>query len=468
MVFRVLLGIVFIALPFNDLPYFRTVFGELAGEGAFYPLLLMLLLAPIALLTKTLRFPRAKSFYILVAFIFLLIVSAMVNLPHMLTASLAGRTGLSKFFLQIILVIFSFCVAIVIYNLARYNIVTLIVFRKFILYSFILAGSYSIFEIFFHLDNPLAQVLLEFINPLIHTEEEGIFYYNRIRSVCGEPSWFGMYAAFIFPWIAIGLLGERNLTAHIVLVSYFLILVMLSGSRTAYGLIFLQCALLFFVAARLAQRISFFRASLYLVIILLSVAIGKFGTSLISESPEQLLASVGMAASLADVEENVSNITRFGMQITALRMSLDYPVFGVGLGQYAFHFHNYLPGWAMVSYEIQWYLIGGAAAAPVHGLFSRIAAEGGWPALALWLIFWVYLLGEVWRSIKRAYVARGQVDWLGVALLVSLVGTCLTALNTDSFRFPGYWLGIGLAWAYCTNSHETAASREADTSAIPA
>lgn len=468
MTYRLLFLIIFLALPVNDLPYLREVFGELSAEAAFYPLLFLLVIFPFELFQRHIKLPPTQSFKILMVFIFYLFLSGVVNSPDILTAIYAKRTGISKFILQFAVIFFCISVAIIIYNLARWKIITNRLVHGLIYASFALAGGYSILELLYHADNPFAVQLLELINPLIHTEHEGIFYYGRVRSLCGEPSWFGMYAAFIFPWLAVNLFRGRHFFLALLVTGYLLVLVILSGSRTAYGLIFVQTALLAVLAARFLRGVSLFKTAVFAALVLLSAVIGKWGVAVLSPDPQKFLLHTGLIQSLAE-EENISNITRFASQLTAMKMALDHPVFGVGLGQYAFHFHQYLPAWAMASWEIRWYVMGVSAAAPVHGLFARLAAEGGFPALALWVGFWVVLLREVYRTLWSFFQETGRPDWLGVALLVSLLGVFLVALNIDSFRFPGYWLGIGMAWGYSVNALEartppTAAHGEAKPS----
>ncbi len=460
MVFRLLFFLALIALPFNDLPYLSSVFGELGGEGAFYPLLLALLLCPLALVEKPLKLPRARSLQVLAVFFLYLLISGLTNLPSILTVSFAGRTGLNKFILQLAVFLFSLLVAITAYNLVRHEIINLKDVRKYVFFSFSIAGIYSIFEILYFFGNPVAITLFELVNPLIHTEYHGILpTEERLRSVCMEPSYLGMYGAFIFPWLAIGILSGSYLLFHVLVVGYFLVIIIMTESRFAYGTIFLQSALLLIIAGKLSQRFSVGKNLLYLSIIAVALLVGKYGVTLITEGSERLLTEVGLVASLADVEENLSNIARFGSQLAGLKMALDHPVFGVGVGQYAFHFHDYIPVWSTISPEIRDYLQG-VEWPTVHGLLSRIAAEGGLPALGLWLVFWGYLLREVWGTLKESYARTGQTDWLGMALLVSLVGIFLTAGNADSFRFPGNWLGVGLAWAYCAGGQKSVISEQ--------
>jgi hypothetical protein len=47
----------------------------------------------------------------------------------------------------------------------------------------------------------------------------------------------------------------------------------------------------------------------------------------------------------------------------------------------------------------------------------------------------------------------GQPDYFGLALVVSIVGVLLSGFNADSFRFFGYWISLGAAWAYISKTN---------------
>jgi O-antigen ligase len=154
-------------------------------------------------------------------------------------------------------------------------------------------------------------------------------------------------------------------------------------------------------------------------------------------------------------KDNLSNIARFGAQLAGYQMALDHPVFGVGLGQYGFRVADYIPDWALVSEEIRKWIspTEGTAWAPVHNIYVRIASEGGFIGLLLWISMWGSVLLGCIRKYRSNTVASGQPDYLGLALVVSIVGVLLSGFNADSFRFFGYWLSLGAAWAYISQTN---------------
>jgi O-antigen ligase len=447
MMFQKIFLLALIALPFNDLPYFYSIFGELSGEGAFYFLLIIIFLGIIVFLSKEyLKIPRHKSFYILLALLVYFYISGLVNFPHIINAYFFGRTGTSKYVLQMVVFLFGISISIIVYNLSRRGLIDFIIFRRYVMISAIIVGAYGFIEILWNLNVPLASDFFYVLNPLIHTEKQGYFWAGQIRSVTGEPSWFGMYAAFIFPWLVSYLFTEKNYPIYIFIVAYFLLLIFLSQSRAAYGLIFGQIVILGFFYWKLQKR-SVLRIVLYSCLVLI---IFFMSSSLTAKFDVLSRMESGFVASLTDIEKDWSNITRFASQIAAFKIALDHPVFGIGLGQYGFYMHEYIPAWAMISGEIR-ELLRGAAWPPVHGLFARIAAEGGFPALALWLALWFSLSWSIWKILKNDSQIGHKVDWLAMALLTSMLGVFGCGLNIDSLRFPGYWISMGLTWAYLVN-----------------
>jgi hypothetical protein len=68
--------------------------------------------------------------------------------------------------------------------------------------------------------------------------------------------------------------------------------------------------------------------------------------------------------------------------------------------------------------------------------------------LGIWLAIWLTLLIGCWRRFRQVCRATGGQDIFGLAMIVSIVGVMLSGNNLDSFRFFGYWITLGLGWAY--------------------
>lgn len=443
-----------VVLPFNYLPYFESILKDVGCEAAFYPIVISLILGATAFLFGS-RLHKIKdiSYYILLLLLFWIILSGIVNFPKTSILEFKGRWGALRFFLQTLQVIFWLAVSVLIYNLARRRIITLRIFQRFIIISFIIAGAYSLIEIFMYQGAPWAIQLIETIAPYITKVNEKVFIIWRIRSLCQEPSLFAMYCSICLPWLLSSYFCSRRVWCLFLLLSYYLIiLIIFSFSRTGYVIIPIQLLLFFIMVSFKGIRWQKKQVALFLVGALIlanglvytltktidKIAISDVVVSLVS-SPDQYDTFGG------------SDISRRTLTATVFNIVLNYPIFGCGWGQFPLQMSHYVPAWGMESSEVSGWLNNSAdySAAPSSNMFARIAAEAGLPGLFLWLTFWLFLLARLWETNKKYYLLQRRYDWQGFSLLVSLIGIFLGGFKFDGLRFVGFWILLGLSWAYC-------------------
>jgi hypothetical protein len=135
---------------------------------------------------------------------------------------------------------------------------------------------------------------------------------------------------------------------------------------------------------------------------------------------------------------SVSNITRSIGMLTATDLWLQNPIFGLGLGQYGFHYRGAVPSWGMESWEVARYfqqghfdLLGGLP--PSFSIFSRLGAELGLIGFLAWVGPPIYVM-------RRALVrAPGALTWV---MTCALGAQIWTGLSLDSFRNVYYWLWL--------------------------
>ncbi|HEU4698105.1 MAG TPA: hypothetical protein VFS40_02930 [Gemmatimonadales bacterium] len=434
-----------VLLPFNSLPYFQSLFGELATEGAFYALVVALACWVVELgaggrIARRWHWTAAG----LGCFLLWCLLSAVVNLPDILAAETKARRGPSKLVLQVVLLVFVLLAAVLVRHLAGRLRHPLGWLRRFALISFLLAGAYSLFEVGSYLGLAPPGVYAT-IDHLVHGEGAG--YFGRVRSVSGEPSWFGMYCGFVLPWLlSYYFTATRRAGLYLGLTAYMVLLIGLSWSRTAYVITSVQ-VLLYVGLAFAARRTAIPRRRIWALVGGLALAglAGAFvlrGAAVSDRSVTQVFSSLLSS-------ENLSNVSRAGAQAAAFRMGLAAPVAGVGLGQYGFWMPSFVPLWARQSEEVQMWMSGAADSpwAPAQSLYARLAAEVGFVGLGLWVACWLGVLVACWRRYRRVG-ARSEDAGLGLALIVSLVGVLLSGMNADSLRFFSYWIGLGFAWWY--------------------
>jgi hypothetical protein len=443
-----LFAVATILLPFNALPYFKSVFREMANEGAFYPLAVTAVLYAWHLLEgQKIYLPKHSSLAVLAAFVSWVGISGAANFLEIIDSFTKGRTGAEKYIFQYVLLLFVVASSFLVYQLARGDAGFLLKFRRYAAYSLIPVSVYCVVEVLAIFGDAGAMGLLQSVDYFIRDEEIGIAIFRRLRSVSGEPSYFAMYIGFVFPWVFSYLITEeKRRWPYMVLVAYLIGLLLLTFSRSAYGVLGFQILLLMLGAMFHGGRGGGRERSMILLAVAtlaaVVIALGAFDVI-------PLDAVGGVLVSLMDTE-SITNIGRYGSQAAAFGMAVDNPVFGVGFGQYGFKMPAYVPDWAKISPEIvQWMSSSPDSVwAPALGLYARVAGELGFIGLALWVALWVSLMLFCYRRFKLNSARLGRCDGTGLALLVSLVGILMAGFNSDSLRFFGYWILLGLCWIY--------------------
>jgi len=432
-------------LPLNGLYYGRDYFGELYVEGSYYFLYVAVVLFMIAVyLERKVVVPKFNGFFVVVLLLIYFTFSGFINL-HQITANFfKNRTGVEKILLQFMVLFFCTLCSFMFYNIFS-NYTVKHVFksiRRVIILSFVFIlfwGGFEFLQKFTHLNIPF----LTYLGDLIHQNPGS--YPTRLRFICGEPSWYGVYLSFAFPFV-LSLFYPRKQT-YLNFFFYYLIafLSYYTFSRTV-GIILIFETFIFILLYGVRTR-NLKLALRYFVLLFLPVFIFfnftsfKLKDTLIKEEKNNLKT--------VDAKDykyyEGSNVCRKSMQIAGFKMGLDNPFFGVGLGQFGFNFAEYIPKWALNNVEIVNYMNGDALNwPPVHGLYSRLFAEGGVFALILWVVLWGYLFLAIYKN----YLNCSDLEYgsFFIIILISISGFSLLGFNTDSFRFMGYWYTLALGW----------------------
>lgn len=359
---------------------------------------------------------------------------------------------MEKFSLQFMLLLFVFFTSIVSYATLkpfhRKNI--LLIFRRWILFSFLFAGIYSlVIEIPGLLGQGWALSIMGYIAPIIHSHYFETLYLDRLRSLSGEASWFGMYLVFVFPWLMSYYFTERKTYKYIylALIVYALTLTFLTYSRTAYFFISFQIfafVMIVFYTGTRSHRRQLLR--------LLIITVLLVGVLFIVTNAGDKIVQVYSSLFGQDTYYLQSNIGRMGSQVSAIKMGLSHPLAGVGLGQYGFDMPDYLPAWALDNQAINLWASSSSDTpwAPVHSLYARILAETGFVGLFLWLSVWISVLISVWKRYRKLHQIEQQNSILALSLLISILGLMCNGLVMDSLRKLSYWITFGVAWAWLT------------------
>ncbi|MFC0904977.1 O-antigen ligase family protein [Clostridium sp. MT-14] len=432
------LKLIIVSLPFNALPYFSNIFGELAQEGAFYVLVIGIIVSIIKM--DKIYLPKNNSYNALIVFLALIILSFIFNYNSIFSNFTKGRSGIEKFVFQYMVLLFGFISSIYIYSIVRKTNNTLEILRKYVMISAYIVGAYCVIEILSLHNVNFAKVIVDNVSLIIRGEEDAGSNYLRLRAVCGEASFFGIYSSFVIPWMFLSINKNKKIKKfNLIFFIYYIYLIILSKSRLAYVTILVEITFIIaFTSNNFKKKL---KVAIIVLMCLCCVILGKYYIS--SDVPIDI---TGVYTSLTD-SDNMSNIARYGSQRAAFKMGIGHPIFGVGLGQYGFNMPNYVDDDAMQSTEILTWMDSSEQTpwAPVHGLFARIFGELGFVELFLWLYCWLYLLYKLFQKYKLNKKLKKQTTTL-IALISSIIGLLLVGFDLDTFRYFGYWILLGISW----------------------
>lgn len=436
------LGILLLPITSLDMPLLGGIFRGIAEEASFYPIFLgaFFWFAFICIKKGKIYIPRSLSFYFLILFLGLTIVSGIMNINSILHNSLRDTYGLQRYVSLLFGFISNIIFVLFIYNVSVIEKRILEKVEKIAMFSFFVAGTYSVFEIGGMLGVDWMNIVREAIDHIIRGENYHNFY-GKIRSICLEPSFFGIYIAFLFPWILSSFILSKCKMRYILIFVYLFLLVLLSGSRSIYVILILQGVVSLFLFW------GYINLKKYILRVILIAFIGCFLGGIIGNVYVDLF---GMDISVGDILQSLwiidgeSNLARYGSQIACVNMFFRNPFWGVGLGQYAYHIVDFMPSWAYQSQEISQQLTGEKDVWPViHGLYARILAEMGIFALLCWCSIWGTLISNLLSVLRENFLKKKEEIRIK-CLVISLIGILMFGFMHDSFFSFYYWIFFGI------------------------
>ncbi|MCK5861538.1 MAG: O-antigen ligase family protein [Candidatus Hydrogenedentes bacterium] len=168
--------------------------------------------------------------------------------------------------------------------------------------------------------------------------------------------------------------------------------------------------------------------------------------------PRTLVHPEGITLSAGDLADPASLRLRFGYWRVALRMALDNPLTGVGLGNFA------------IAYPAYQY-IGAGDVREAHNGFLQVFSETGLMGGLLFAAFWIYFgLWGAWRIVTEK---NKKEKLLLLGLYAGVVAFCIHAFVDIDFSHPSLVMFVmvyaGLFYARAAITRNTAAAAE-DTS----
>ena len=451
-----------VALPVTSFPFFPA---ELGGTTqvrplSIYPLLILIILVTLPRLIKN---PLPLTFLPLFAFIVAAAISSILSFGLDIEA-IRGVTVFARLARSLItlLIGMAFYLTVVLY---QRNWQDLKFTLRWLYVGFIIVLAWgtlqSLYIIYYE------EVYFDLLNKIQGFFSTQALYQARISGFTYEPKWFAEQITFLLmPWLVASVILRRSLfkwhyrwiTVELLLLIWSAIVLLFTFSRT--GLFVL--VLLTFVSVLVSQ--SFHRshkpvgpprrgrrwlrlaqaggAALALIVVLFAVGSRNpyFSRLWRYWSDEK--------AGNKSYLEYIAFGQRFAYAETAYRIFENYPVFGVGLGNYAFFFNEKLPDrpWQNLPEIIRQLTPTerGSQLITPKNLYARLLAETG---LVGTILFTTFVIGVLGGCLYLLLSSGSESRYWGLASLLGIIVFATVVFSSDSFALPNMWIVFGLITA---------------------
>lgn len=418
-----------------------TFLGEFNKESGIYFLLLGFFLL---VLSMKIYVPIKNSvFRIILLFLIWCIVCTTLNFNGVTNSYMKHTPGFNRFVRQYLSLIISSLIIVIFYcnvlkSMTIEQILTKVRFT--FLLSLIVTFTIGFFETLAGVFGiKAAQIPFLMLNYFPFFEKTR--FAERISAISYEPPFLAIYLITIAGWMFSYLITHKNKGIVRMIPSLFILfLTYFSGSRTALIVILIQFFFFLFISIKREVLINYAQKS-FLVTGILITGVFIFNGDKITKSVESKIESLDF---LGNLNDNVSNKSRLGIQYASLQVFSAHPIVGVGFGQQSYYNRYHYPGWATKkNYEFSLYYRNPAEPSfpPGYNLYTRMLAETG--IIGIGILFFL-----IYYSFKRAFIIfKSETDAkkiLALILLISFVGLFINWLQIDTFRIYGVWLSLAI------------------------
>lgn len=352
------------------------------------------------------------------------------------------------------------------------------------IYAILCVSLYGILDIFYLSGSVTSQLILEQVNPIIHTIKiDGswwppLLWNNQLRSLFAEPSFFGMYAAFAMPWLWYAL-SEHSISSKKRIALSFLLFVFtyelfLTRARTATALFVGEIVLLIVIALWQYEKLFFRNTMRVLAISLLAFGLATLSISYMPGSPDQNGLDAmgynkrGLQTATVYLEDNLgslassnqrSNLSRYSILKASVAIGEDYPLLGVGRDLRNAYIPDYLPPEAFDGEEVQMWLYNQKekgilkAGFPALGEYCTRFAETGALGLLVYLVPVGYLFIQLIKRMALSSCSRPQKE-KAIFLFLSMTGVMASGFSNILSINTSYLILIGIGFAFIISNEQ--------------
>lgn len=315
--------------------------------------------------------------------------------------------------------------------------------RKAVVVLVVIMGTYSFIELLWlKLDLDFAKRFLEFINPYLYDPKSShgwwppLLWKNQLRSICHEPSFFGILSIFCLPFLWSLLLENKYKILSSLLIFYFTLMIAATNARTAIILVFAEIICLGFWLLITRSKIILIK-----FVIILSISALAFGANLINF--KQLTNNTNtqntVVAAEKYLQKNVASVTnikarsnsaRLGNLVANLEVIKQNPIFGVVSGLKDAYIDSNLPEFAYTNNEVKnWsrYMHNEGvlkAGYPALNKYADIAVQNGLFGLLLYFLPLLYILKRLHQN-KNLILKDGNIIVVIIAM-IALMGAMMS------------------------------------------
>lgn len=261
--------------------------------------------------------------------------------------------------------------------------------------------------------------------------------FPRLRLLASEPAMAGNFLLTALPLAVFMAKQSRKKVSWKLLVVCTVSMIMLTFSAsaiTSLAAALIVTNLLMMQDRRILHRMAIGGMALLLIVGLLSYSDIAL--------PAVMRAPLDVAGRITKTDTDISTSGRLLEIRTAWDMFTDYPLFGVGIGNWVFH---YAPRMAQIGssyiYVRNQVSEGGfERSLGVNNLYMRLLCETGIVGLAAWLWMW---FGVVRAATKLGKRIPGCID-LAFALACSVVALAVNVNAMSAFDKRYWWFVVGL------------------------
>lgn len=267
-------------------------------------------------------------------------------------------------------------------------------------------------------------------------QREKVRLANRAGGPIGGPNRYGQIMVVLLPLAFFRIMDEKNLGAK--LAAGFCSILILSGMLLTYSRGAFMTLFVLIMIVTLMRYIKFYQVVAAAVVFLLIVTIASPGYMARMDTIKNIGALFTKDAS---VKADGATRGRVTEMLAAFNAFLDYPLVGVGPGQYS----KYYSVEYMADPEIAFRQIDKTRRA--HTLYFELAAETGLLGIITFMSIVFYVMYRLWRLRLHFVGKQPEITNIATGFLLSLICYLVSGIFLQLAYQRYYWLLVALSGA---------------------